>query len=338
VRQWATLTRRYLEVLSRDKFNLLILFGQAPIIALLTYLVVGAKSPRDFPYFMLALVAIWFGTSVAAREIIRERAVYARERMVNLSLLPYVTSKLFVLSLVVSFQCALLFGSLKFLHYAGLMNFPGWAIPQLIVLIITGMVGIALGLFVSALVKTSEMATSLVPLILIPQILFSGLVGVPQGASRLIGALMPATWAFDEVKRLSTLDTLSEEGSDPDGDNKGRGLYKHVEEVNDQNISKAQRDIEKYKKDAEEKTKSYEDRMKSYLEQAPSNPGLQRPSAPKLGAAPEVPAAKKIDEDLSNYINFLHPWGNIILDPFVLVLMFFFLVITTIVTLRAQDI
>src|SRR5439155_11190 len=79
VRQWGTLTRRYLEVLSRDKFNLLILFGQAPIIAFLTYLVVGAKSPRDFPYFVLGLVALWFGTSGASREIIRERAVYARE-------------------------------------------------------------------------------------------------------------------------------------------------------------------------------------------------------------------------------------------------------------------
>ena len=174
VRQWGTLTRRYLEVLSRDKFNLLILFGQAPIIAFMTYLVVGAKSPRDFPYFMVALVSIWFGTSVASREIIRERAVYTRERMVNLHLLPYVGSKLFVLALIVSFQCLLLFGSLKFLHYTGLMNLPGWAIPQLVVIMITAMVGIALGLLISAIVRTSEMATSLVPLILIPQILFSG--------------------------------------------------------------------------------------------------------------------------------------------------------------------
>src|SRR4029079_15752645 len=73
VRQWGTLTRRYLEVLTRDKFNLLILFGQAPIIAFLTFLVVGDKLPRDFPYFVMALVSIWFGTSVASREIIRER-------------------------------------------------------------------------------------------------------------------------------------------------------------------------------------------------------------------------------------------------------------------------
>src|SRR5438128_4855358 len=241
LRQWATLTRRYIEVFTRDKFNLLILFAQAPIIAFLTYFVVGAKSPRDFPYFMLALVSIWFGTSLAAREIIRERAVYARERMVNLHLLPYVASKLFVLSLIVSFQCVLLFGSLKALHYLGFMSLPGWAAPQLGIMIITSVVGIAVGLLVSAIVKTSEMATSLVPLILIPQILFSGLVGVPQGWSKAVGTLMPATWAFDEIKRLSTLDTLDEEGSDSKGDNEGRGLYKHVEDVNDQNITKARR-------------------------------------------------------------------------------------------------
>src|SRR5438132_13381051 len=119
------------------------------------------------------------------------------------------------------------------------MNLPGWAIPQLAVIMITAMVGIALGLFISAIVKTSEMATSLVPLILIPQILFSGLVGVPQGLSKAVGTLMPATWAFDGLKHFSTLDTLDEEVSDPDGENKGRGLYKHVEDVNDQHIDNA---------------------------------------------------------------------------------------------------
>ena len=338
VRQWGTLTRRYLAVLSRDKFNLLILFGQAPIIAFLTYLVVAAKSPRDFPYFMLALVSIWFGTSVASREIIRERAVYTRERMVNLRLLPYVASKLFVLSLIVSVQCLLLFGSLKFLHYVGLMNLPGWAIPQLTIIMITSGVGIALGLLVSAMVKTSEMATSLVPLILIPQILFSGLVGVPQGASRVIGTIMPATWAFDGIKRFSTLGTLDEEGSDPEGENKGRGLYKHYEDLNDQHIANARGDVANYKKDAEADSKEYERKMKDYVTDLQSGRQATQPAAPKLKPAPEVHGAEKIPEDLSNYINFLHPWGNILLDPFVLLVMFFVLVGATIITLRAQDI
>ena len=84
--------------------------------------------------------------------------------------------------------------------------------------------------------------------------------------------------------------------------------------------------------------KDYEDKMKSYLEQAPYNQNLKRPEAPKLGKAPDVPAAEKIPEDLSSYINFLHPWGNILLDPFVLLVMFFGLVIATVIALRAQDI
>jgi hypothetical protein len=287
---------------------------------------------------MLALVSIWFGTSVASREIIRERAVYTRERMVNLRLLPYVSSKLFVLALIVSFQCLLLFATLKLFHYAGLMSLPGWALPQLVIILLTAMVGIALGLLVSAMVKTSEMATSLVPLILIPQILFSGLVGVPQSTAKVIGTLMPATWAFDGLKRWSTLDTLDEEGSDPEGENKGRGLYKHVEDVNDENIKNAQNDIDSYKSGSEDKLKDYEKKMKDYVHDLQAGAGGTQPAVPKLDPPPAVPAAKKIDEDLSGYINFLHPWGNILVDPFVLILMFFALVIATIVTLRAQDI
>jgi ABC-type multidrug transport system ATPase subunit/pSer/pThr/pTyr-binding forkhead associated (FHA) protein len=338
VRQWGTLTRRYLEVLSRDKFNLLILFAQAPIIAFLTYLVVGHKLPRDFPYFVLGLVALWFGTSVASREIIRERPVYTRERMVNLGLMPYVWSKIFVLALIVSFQCLMLFGSIKILHYLGLMSVPGWLVPQLFIVGITSMVGISLGLFVSAIVKTSEMATSLVPLILIPQILFSGLVGVPAGASKAIGTLMPATWAFDGLKQFSTLDTLEEEGSDPEGDNQGRGLFNHYEDINDQNIEKARQDVNDYKKNAEADLKDYEKEMKDYVADLKAGREADQPAVPKLKPVPEVKGAEKIPEDLSNYVSFLHPWGHWLIDPLVLLFMFFALVIATIVTLRAQDI
>jgi ABC transport system ATP-binding/permease protein len=338
IRQWGTLTRRYFEVLSRDKFNLMILFGQAPIIAFLTYLVVSAKLPRDFPYFVLGLVSIWFGTSIASREIIRERAVYTRERMVNLRLFPYVGSKLFVLAIIVSAQCALLFVSVKFFHYTGLMSLPGWALPQFFVMIIASLVGISLGLFVSAIVKTSEMATSLIPLILIPQIIFCGLVGVPQGTAKAVGAIMPATWAFDGLKQFSTLDTLDEEGSDPDGENKGRGLFKHYEDINDQNIEKARNDVAQYKKDAEKDLKDYERNMKDYVEDLKAQRQSDQPDVPKLKAVPEVKGAEKVPEDLSNYISFLHPWGFWFLDPFILLLMFFGLVIATITTLKAQDI
>ncbi|HEX8143745.1 MAG TPA: FHA domain-containing protein [Pyrinomonadaceae bacterium] len=341
LRQWATLARRYMEVLGRDRFNLLILFGQAPIVAFLTYLVVGRDAPRDFPFFVLALVAVWFGTSVSAREIIRERAVYNRERMVNLGLLPYVGSKLLILSMIVGVQCVLLFGTLKLFDIAGLMKLQGHfiGIPQVMVMILTGVVGIALGLFISAVVRTSEMATSLVPLILIPQILFSGLVGVPTGTSKLVGLLMPATWAFDEMKRLSGLDTLREEGSEQDGTNEGRGLYKHLDDVNDENISRARRDIDNYKKTAEDNQADFEKKMNDFVARLKQgDTSAVQPEAPKLGDAPTVPQAEKIPDDLSNYVDFLHPWGNVLLNPIVLMLMFFALIAATIMALRSQDI
>src|SRR5438132_8273052 len=112
--------------LSRDRLNLLILFGQAPIIAVVIYLVAlaGQQSMQDFPYFMLGLIPVWFGVSVAAREIIRERAVYKRERMVNLRLSSYIGSKLLVLSLIVGLQCLLMFVTITAFNLAGIMKLP----------------------------------------------------------------------------------------------------------------------------------------------------------------------------------------------------------------------
>jgi hypothetical protein len=150
--------------LTRDKFNLLILFGQAPIIAFSDFSGGGRQIAarlsllRDGPGGYL----VWDLGGFARNH--RERAVYTRERMVNLRLFPYVWIKtvrpgdhrVFAVPAVVR-----LF-EVHALHR--LLSVPGWAIPQVTIMLITAMVGIALGLFISAIVKTSEMATSMVPL------------------------------------------------------------------------------------------------------------------------------------------------------------------------------
>ncbi|MBD0370226.1 MAG: FHA domain-containing protein [Pyrinomonadaceae bacterium] len=346
--QWKTLAQRYYEVLSRDKLNLLILFGQAPIIAILTALVVGAKSPRDFPYFMLALVAIWFGTSIAAREIIRERAIYNRERMVNLGILPYIGSKLLVLSVIVGVQCVLLFLMLKLFGLVGWMKMPGefYGLPQLALMILTGMVGIAIGLFISALVKTSEMATSLVPLILIPQILFSGLVGVPKGVSKYVGVLMPATWSFDGMKRLSALDVLrgKDEGAQPSAKNEGRGLYKNVEHQNKQTVREAQDEIDNHQTNVEQQIQDFKKRMEEYQTEMVKYRNKLRADEPVKPVDPATEKPKKLSEpapipdDMSDYVDFLHPWGSVRLDAALLLVMFIGFVGGTAAVLRSQDI
>jgi ABC transport system ATP-binding/permease protein len=348
--QWKTLAQRYMEVLGHDKFNLMILFGQAPIVAFLTYLVVDKESPRDFPYFVLALVAVWFGTSIAAREIIKERAVYNRERMVNLGLLPYVGSKLFVLSLIVGLQCILLFGSLRVLHVTGLMKLPGdyYGVPQLLVMILTSMVGIALGLFVSAIVKTSEMATSFVPLLLIPQMLFCGLVGVPKGSYKYVGAIMPAAWAFDEMKRLSSeLGVLrgKDEQAMPASANEGRGLNKDIKYRNDQLIDQKQKEMEAYKDKSADKFEDFDKEMNKYQKDIEkwNMKGRQgrepkKPSKPAMDPVPPKVEVVPMPDDLSAYVDFLHPWGDKWLNPLVLGIMFIGLTSATLIALRSQDI
>ncbi len=323
IRQFITLSRRYVAVLLKDKLNLAILFLQAPLIALMTFFVMGREQPRDFVYFVLALVAVWFGTSVSAREIIRERPVYNRERMFNLGLIPYLASKLLVLGLIVFLQCAMLFVPLKLADLLGLMPMPGEfaGIPQFWTMLLTASVGIGLGLLVSAVVRTQELATSLVPLILIPQILFSGLVGVPQGVSKVASLTMPAAWSFDTMKRFSTLETLEPEGADPRDGTQGLGLYKFIESENDKTLAKAERDIADYK-------------QLSGGQPAVDEEGNPTPLAERL----KVPEIKKLPSDLSPYVTFMHPWMNEILNQIVLMLMFGILFILTLIVLRLKDI
>jgi hypothetical protein len=149
---------------------------------------------------------------------------------------------------------------------------------------------------------------------------------------------MPATWSFDEIKRLAPVDTLQEEGSDPEGPNKGRGLYGYTEDVNDQNIEKARQDLERYKLDAQSDLDRFSRDMKDFVREAATNPGAQQPETPELGKLPEVPAAVKVSKDLSSYVNFLHPWGNLVLDPLVLLIMFFGLLVATALALKRQDV
>ncbi len=320
VGQWATLSRRYLEVLFNDKLTLFILLAQAPIIALMTYFVMDGERPRDFVYFVLALVAMWFGTSVSAREIVRERDVYKRERMVNLGLFPYLASKLFVIGIIVTVQCLLLFVPLKIFDLAGLMSMPGelGGVPQLWAMLLTCAVGVGIGLFVSAIVRTSEMATSLVPLILIPQLLFSGLAGIPTGVSRAVSLTMPAAWSFDTMKRFSTLDTLEPEGANANGKTKGLGLYKYIEAENEKIVAKAKQDFEDLRN---------------------QNPASYQGTSNDQTGRDDVSAVtiKKIPDDLSGYVTFIHPWMNEVLNQFILVLMFGLITLAALLVLRLRD-
>ena len=168
--QWLTLTRRYLEVKLKDKRNTLLLLAQAPIVAILLAIIVGDSPNNSQTLFIASIVSIWFGANNAVREIVAEAAIYSRERLVNLKIPSYVFSKFTVLSGIALVQCLLFVGILVGMNRLKAGDFLSLSV----VLYLTSLAGITTGLFFSALVNSTEKAMSVLPLILIPQLLLSG--------------------------------------------------------------------------------------------------------------------------------------------------------------------
>jgi ABC-type multidrug transport system ATPase subunit len=219
LRQLFWLTARYAEVVVRDTRNLALLLLQAPAVALALLLlfdrhvfVLPAEGGGDARRAMGALLmmtasAIWLGASNAAREITKEIPIYARERLVNLRILPYVLSKVAVLSLLCLVQSAALVG----IFAAGIdLTVLGWAIyPKLLaVVFLTALGGLSMGLLVSAVVGNSDRAMAIVPILLIPQLMFAGaLVPVERmlGPAKVLAQLMMNKWSLELAGSITHL-------------------------------------------------------------------------------------------------------------------------------------
>jgi ABC-type multidrug transport system ATPase subunit len=156
-------------------------------------------SLRAVVIFSLILAAIWLGMMGSCIEIVKERAILSREKRSCLRVSSYLFSKTVLKSAVVGLQLLLLAALIvpKFLDYSlarsGYLYLTLW---------ITGIAASVLGLFVSSISFSQRMALMAVPILLIPQILFGGVLrpgGLVQGTSwpRYLGMATVQRWAFD---------------------------------------------------------------------------------------------------------------------------------------------
>jgi ABC-type multidrug transport system ATPase subunit len=214
-RQLAILCRRYFELMLADRKNLALLVLQAPIIGLLLVLVShvdGLTSGRieaKKVVFMLATCGVWFGVINAAREICKESAVLRRERLAGLHASAYLASKFVVLSLLVLVQSALMLGVLMIrmtMPSPGVI-LPGW-LEVFITVALSGIAGIALGLCISAVSSTPDKATSLIPIVLVPQVLFAGVMFALQGVTKWISWAVTSRAAVDALSAIADLNRL----------------------------------------------------------------------------------------------------------------------------------
>lgn len=178
--QLGVLVSRYLRLFLRDRRNLLLLLAQAPILALFGVALFESGlfgtpgNPGDAVnmLFLMVITVIWLGAIDAAPEIVKERGVVERESAVGGRLIAYLCSKLVVLFGLVAVQTLLYAGVL--LVFRPLESSLSTYAEVLGLLVATGFVAVAMGLLVSSLVRTQEQAMSLIPLAVIPQLLFAG--------------------------------------------------------------------------------------------------------------------------------------------------------------------
>ncbi len=147
--------------------------------------------------FLMAFAAILFGCVNAVREIVKEAVIYKRERSVNVGILPYMFSKIVVLGVLSLVQTLILMAFVSvfdpFSHSIFLPSF----LEIYITLALTSLAGMMLGLMVSALAPNNDRAAGIIPLLLLPQVIFSGAVfPLTSYSLQIIGMIIPVRWAM----------------------------------------------------------------------------------------------------------------------------------------------
>jgi ABC-type multidrug transport system ATPase subunit/uncharacterized tellurite resistance protein B-like protein len=151
--------------------------------------------------FMSVIVALFMGLTVSAEEIIRDRKILKREKFLHLSRSSYLFSKISILFTLSAVQTILfvLVGN-HILEIKGLF-FQHWFI-----LFATSCFANLLGLNISSAFNSAVTIYILIPLLLIPQLILSGVVVKfdklnPQIGNAetvpLVGDLMASRWAFE---------------------------------------------------------------------------------------------------------------------------------------------
>ena len=202
-RQFSILTGRFSKLLSADRKTMGIAFAQTGLIGVALVLVFGSVQNVDPKalslLFFLGISCFWCGCNNASKEIVKERFVYSMERDVNLSIISYLLSKVAVLGVFGIAQVVLLFMLVSIFG-----SIPGEGAREFISMVVSMLAGTATGLFLSAIARTEDQASTLVPIALIPQILLAGAIvpDLPAVPDFLAHVAISGFWVFRSMKSV----------------------------------------------------------------------------------------------------------------------------------------
>lgn len=210
------LTRNVLSKLANRQY-MLINFIEPPLLALIIGFFtkfVRENSPggtyvfqenENLPayLFMAVVVALFMGLMTSAEEIISDRKILERESFLNLNRLSYLNSKVilvFFISAVQSFSFVIIANAI--------LGIKGLDLSYWIILFSTSCIANMIGLNISSGLNSVITIYILIPFILIPQFLLSGVVVDFDRLNKvlrhpvfvpLIGDVMPSRWSYEAL-------------------------------------------------------------------------------------------------------------------------------------------
>lgn len=214
LRQLGVLSLRYINLLINDRQRMLLFMVQAPLLAFLISLVADGKEYSQYEMtksllFALSCSAFWIGILSSIQEICKERSILKREYMTGMNLASYILSKVLVLGLLCIAQSLLIvttFALLVGMPEEGLFTLP--YIEILITTILTAMAAASMGIFVSSLFTNADRAMTVAPILLMPQILFSGLIFNLKDATEIISYFAVCRWSMEGYGTTANLNDL----------------------------------------------------------------------------------------------------------------------------------
>jgi hypothetical protein len=197
-----------------DRVRTLMFLLQAPLIALLIALVADGKQYEEYPMtesllFALSCSAFWLGILNSIQEVCKERNILKREYMTGLRLDAYICSKVSVMALVCLVQAFMLTAVFSVLVGLPAQNVVFAPFFDLFVAVfLTALSASATGIFVSSLFKNADRAMTVAPLLLIPQLLFSGIIFELSGATEVMSYAAVCRWSMESLGTTARLNEL----------------------------------------------------------------------------------------------------------------------------------
>jgi ABC-type multidrug transport system ATPase subunit len=178
--QVSVVARRALRLMTRDRGLVLATVAQPVLLGLLVSLTQYDADKLVPLLFFAVVVAIWLGLNNSARDLVRERRYYVRDRLAGLRSGAYLGAKAAVHTAVGAVQLLILLAVLR-LGYESVLQYQAVAddlhktsVVWLFLVLLAGYLGgVGLGLLTSTLARTEEAAVAALPLLILPQLLLS---------------------------------------------------------------------------------------------------------------------------------------------------------------------